>query len=82
MAYWVYPIQIFEIINHIGNMELVLVPFSFMLLYQYFSEWKKYLIMLIIFSAVGAFIGLTLAVWFGAYKLIKWKTIYSFIIFI
>jgi hypothetical protein len=82
MTLWAYPTQIFELVKHISEIELVLMTVTYMLLYQYFGEWKKYIIALIVLSAIGAFVGIPLAVWFGIYRLIKWSYIYSFIVFI
>lgn len=82
MGLWVYPMELFEIDTALSEIELIITSFSFMLLYQYVSEWKKYIVALIVLSAVGAFIGVPVAVLIGIYKLLKWKYIYSFIVFI
>lgn len=82
MVLWSYPIELFGLVKHISELELVIIPISYMFLYQYFAEWKKYIITLIVFSAFGAFAVVPLAVWFGTYKLIRWNDTYSFMIFI
>jgi hypothetical protein len=82
MVLWAYPSQLFGLVRHISEMELVIIPISYMLLYQYFSEWRKYIIALVIFSTFGAFIAIPLAVRFEVYKIINWKYIYSFVTFI
>ena len=79
---WAYPIQLFELVKSLSEIELVVMTVSYMLLYQYFSEWKKYIIALILFAAFSAFVGIPFTVWFGMYKLIKWRYVYSFIVFI
>lgn len=82
MVLWSYPTQLYELVKHVNEIELVVMSISYMLLYQYFSDWKKYIIAVIIFASLGAFVGIPFAVWFGFYELIKWRYVYSFIIFI
>jgi hypothetical protein len=82
MTLWSYPIQLFGLVRGISEIELVILPTLYMLLYQRFGQWKKYIFALIVFAAISAFIVIPFAVWFGAYKLIKWRYIYSFMVFI
>lgn len=82
MVLWAYPTQLYELVKSVSVIELVVMAISYMLMYQYFSNWKKYITALIIFASLGAFVGIPVAVWFGFYKLIKWRYVYSFIIFI
>jgi hypothetical protein len=82
LVLFAYPTQIFELVKHVNEIELVLMTVTYMLLYQYFGEWKNYIIALIVLSAIGAFVGVPLAVRFGIYRLIKWRYLYSFLVFI
>jgi hypothetical protein len=81
-ALWAHPIQLLGTIRHIHEIELIVIPVIYMLLYQYFGEWKKYIIAVIAYAIVGAYIIIPLNLWFGTYKIIKWKLTYSFITFI
>ena len=82
MALWAYPAEIFGLVRTWSLFELSFVTVSFMLLYQYFKEWKKYLIAVTILGACGSFIAQPLLIYFGTYKLVNWRDLYSFPIFI
>jgi len=82
MTLWAYPTQIFGLVRTWSLSELTFTTISFMLLYQYFKEWKKYLIAVTIFGAFGSFIAQPLLIYFGAYKLVNWNNLYSFPLYI
>jgi hypothetical protein len=73
---------IIGLVRHISEIELAIVPISYMLLYQYFGQWKKYIIAVVVFAIFGAFIAIPLAERFEVYKIINWRYIYSFGTFI
>ena len=76
MALWAYPGQIFGLVRTWSLFELS------MLLFQYFKEWKKYLIAVTIFGAFGSFIAQPVLIYFGEFKLVNWNNMYSFPIYI
>lgn len=53
-----------------------------MFIYQYFREWKSFIIANVILAAIFTFIAEPITVWLGIYKLDNWKYIYSFPIYI
>lgn len=79
---WAHPIQLLGQIRHIHELDLAVVPISYMLLFQYFTEWKKYIIAVITYALFAAYIMIPFTIWFGTYKIINWKYTYSFILFI
>lgn len=79
---WAHPIQLLGLIRNIHELDLVVVPISYMLLFQYFVEWKKYIIAVITYALLAAYIIIPFSVWFGTYRIISWKYTYSFVVFI
>jgi len=82
MALWAYPTQIFGLVRTWSLFELSFITVSFMVLFQYFKEWKKYLIAVTILGALGSFIVQPLLINFGEFKLVNWRNVYSFPIYI
>ena len=82
LTLWTYPTQIFGLIRSFIILDLVMIPTAFMLLYQYFKNWKKYIIAITVFSAFGSFIAQPLFSLIGKYKLINWSYLYSFPVYI
>lgn len=79
---WAYPDQILGFVRTWSILELSLMSVSYMLLNQYFREWKKYLLAIIIFGAIASFIAQPLFIYINKYKLYNWKNLYSFPIYI
>lgn len=73
MALWAYPTQIFGLVRTWSLFELSFITVSFMVLFQYFKEWKKYLIAVTILGALGSFIVQPLLINFGEFKLVNWS---------
>lgn len=82
MTFWAYPSQIFGLVRTWSLFELSFISITSMLLYQYFLEWKKYLIALVVLGAFGAFVAQPLLIYVGIYKLYNWRNLYSFPIYI
>ncbi|MDF2530698.1 MAG: hypothetical protein K0Q65_279, partial [Clostridia bacterium] len=78
MTLWAYKTQIFGLVRTWSLFELLNISAFVMLLYQYFAEWKKYLIAVIVAGAIGSFIVQPLLVHFEIYKLVNWRNLYSF----
>ncbi|KEO85241.1 CBO0543 family protein [Tumebacillus flagellatus] len=63
--------------------DLVMMPVMYSLLYQrYGKNWRAFLSASIVLSACVAFLVEPLLVWMGIYKLINWRFVYSFPIYI
>lgn len=62
--------------------DMILIPFGYMLCYQYTSNWKSFSIITVIISAVNSFGSETIFRWLGIYKPLTWQPIYSLPIYI
>lgn len=79
---WTYPIQLLPMCTPLFPFDLTIVPVSHMLVYQYFRTWKSFILAEIVAALFFAFISEPLLVKFGIYKVIKWKHLYSFPIYL
>ncbi len=75
---WEYPNKILPVMPPIIEIHTVHLPISYMLIYQYFTRWKPFIIALTIVSFVFAFILEPITEWLNIYEMYKWKHIYSF----
>ena len=82
LVWWVYPVRFLPIPIRLFPIDYLLNPIIFMLVYQYFSEWKKYIIAASVVCGILSFVGEPLFVLMGLYKLIKWNYIYSFVAYL
>lgn len=62
----------------IMEIHTIQIPVIFMIIYQYFNKWGKFLIAITITAFIFAFILEPLLVWLEIYELYNWKYIYSF----
>jgi hypothetical protein len=82
LVLWEYPIHILPQIPLLFPVDFVIVPVIKMIVYQKCPRWGKYLIWSTVTAAFLAFVAEPLAIWIGEYKLITWKLIYSFPVYI
>lgn len=81
-GFWVYPTELIPIAPEAFEFDISMVPVGFMLIYQYFSTWKSFVIALVSFSAIYAFIGEPLCHLLEVVYYIKWTFFYSFVYYI
>jgi len=79
---WEYHYDIEPLFPRLIPMNFTMLPISYMFVYQYFTEWKPFIIANIIAAAIYAFIGEPIFVMLKIYNLINWKHIYSFPIYV
>jgi hypothetical protein len=79
---WGYPTMIFPLVPPLVFVDIVLLPILYMVVYQYFLNWKSYIIGSILASAFAAFILEPISEYFKIYQLSNWKFVYSFPIYI
>lgn len=79
---WVYPIRMLPYGPVLFPTDFIFLPVVFMLVYQYFMKWGNFLIGCIITSTILSFILEPIAVMIGEYRIINWKFVYSFPIYI
>ncbi|MFB3166880.1 CBO0543 family protein [Neobacillus sp. 179-C4.2 HS] len=78
LGFWTYPFTLTPLERDLWAVaDFSVMPFFYMMLYQWFPKWKSYLVAIIIFSLFSAFVGEKIFQWLGIYKLLKWKHIYS-----
>lgn len=81
-VWWEYPVHILPQVPLLFPVDFVILPVVYMLIYQRYSKWWPYLLASAIAAAILAFVFEPLAVLIGQYKLIIWKYVYSFPIYI
>lgn len=79
---WEYPVQLAPLLPRALAYDIGLFPVIYMLIYQYFNQWKSFVIVTIIMAVLFAYGGEPIAEWIGLYKPIHWHHWYSMIIYI
>lgn len=79
---WDYPITFIPNIPRAIPFDMSMIPVSYMLLYQYFSTWKTYMIFLVVLAGSFAFIGEPFSVWANLTFYFKWHYVFSFLYYI
>jgi hypothetical protein len=79
---WIYPHKLIRILPEATTLDWGILSISHMLVYQYFRRWRSYLIANTLMAIVFAFIFEPISVWIGIYKMLNWRYIYSFPIYI
>lgn len=82
LVWWSYPHSLFWMFSWLYPVDFVGLPVSFILIYQYFPSWKKYLIAITILAFVFTFILEPILTLMDMYRLYEWKYFYSFPIYI
>jgi hypothetical protein len=79
---WSYPYKLTNLIPRLTAIDYGMIIVAHMFIYQYFREWKSFIIANMILAAIFTFIAEPITVWLGIYKLDNWEYIYSFPIYI
>ncbi|MDY0394183.1 CBO0543 family protein [Virgibacillus halophilus] len=79
---WTYGYKIIQMFPPLTPVDMTALPIIYMLIYQWFSKWKTFLIAHVIMAAISTFIFEPLFAWMDIYVLHGWKYIYSFPIYI
>jgi len=78
LGYWTYPYTLIPLERDLWAVaDFSVFPFFYMMMYQWFTEWKVYILAIIIFAFFPAFVGEIMFQRLGIYVLLKWKHIYS-----
>ncbi|WP_443142223.1 CBO0543 family protein [Pseudalkalibacillus sp. R45] len=80
--WWRYNSKLFRIVPHFIPMDYSVLPVGYMITYQFFGSWKRYIIASIVLSSIGAFIIEPLFIYLDVYEQLKWSHFYSFVIYI
>lgn len=81
-ALWEYPVRPLPKLALLLPVDYVIVPVVGMAIYQRCAKWWKFLLACTIASAVMSFLCEPFAAYIDMYKLITWRYVYSFPIYI
>ncbi|WP_226647319.1 CBO0543 family protein [Mesobacillus subterraneus] len=79
---WYYPYQVLNIIPRLNPIDISVLPVFHMLVYQYFTKWKSFIIANILTAFLYAYLAEPLFVKINIYVLTNWDYIYSVPIYI
>jgi hypothetical protein len=82
LVLWGYPNMIIPLMPPLLIVDIGVLPVTYMIIYQNFPDWKKYIIAISITAFLISFIGEPIAIWLDMYEMNNWQHIYSFPIFI
>ena len=77
LGLWFYPYQITYFTSRLTPVDMSIVPVFYMLLYQYFSKWKPYLITLFLLCLFAVFVAEPFFVLLNMYIKLNWEYWYS-----
>jgi hypothetical protein len=81
-ALWMYPVRVLPSMPFLFPVDSVVIPVTFMIVYQKYPKWKGYIITAVIVSLVFSFAAEPLLVWANLYRMVTWHYIYSFPIYV
>jgi len=79
---WEYPVRILPQMALLLPVDYVIIPVAGTILYQKFPKWRHFLMACTATSAFMSFVCEPIAVYIGMYRLLTWRYIYSFPIYI
>ncbi|MCK0471173.1 CBO0543 family protein [Halalkalibacter sp. APA_J-10(15)] len=79
---WGYPNKVTPLVHPIVAIDIGHLPIIYMIIYQYFSTWKSFFIVMTITAAIFAYVFEPMTIWLGIYELNNWRHIFSFLIYI
>jgi hypothetical protein len=82
LQFWAYKYQFLKLIPRLNPVDYCILPVFYMLIYQYFREWKPYFIAVTLFSLFASFIAEPLFVWLDIYQMYNWQHYYSLPLYI
>ncbi|MBT2736184.1 CBO0543 family protein [Bacillus sp. ISL-7] len=78
LGYWTYPYTLTPLERDLWAVaDFSIIPFFYMIIYQWFPKWKTFILGTVVFALFSAFVGESIFQWLGIYVLLKWKHIYS-----
>lgn len=79
---WGYPVDLDPLITPETITDFCILPVTYMLLYQYFTDWKSFTIAAVVISAILAFVAEPIAILLDIYQMNNWNHLYSFLMYI
>ncbi|SES90957.1 hypothetical protein SAMN05421676_10286 [Salinibacillus kushneri] len=79
---WAYPYQLTQLNRGLNPYNFALIPVFYMIVYYYYPKWKHFIIGNVVIAILATFVVEPILISMGIYKLLHWKLIYSFPIYI
>lgn len=80
--WWNYRYQLVPLFDILIVFDFSVMPVIYMVAYQYFRDWNKFILVFIIIASIFAFVAEPLLVKLTFYQLFAWEYYYSFPIYI
>lgn len=77
-----YPISLAPISPSLFTATLIILPVIYMLLYQFFSTWKSFILANVVAGAFFSFVVENLFRWLNIYQYNQWNSFYSLLTYI
>jgi hypothetical protein len=81
LSLWFYTVDIIPLFPPITAIDISCMPLVYMVIYQRYGTWGKFLIATLIMSTVFCFVFEPIFVWGGIYTMLEWKSYYGFPIY-
>lgn len=81
LGLWFYPYKIMPFYPQLVPINYSVLPITYMLAYQYTPRWTQYLRMMLVISALYAWLAEPVLQALGIYQMLNWKLWYSFAIY-
>jgi len=82
MALWVYPYHLHPFSSQLYAADLAIIPITYMLLYQYFRKWQRYIAAITVLVLFGVFVAEPFFIKSNLYLPLHWKPLYSLPIYL
>ena len=82
LTLWDYPTDILSIFPPVSSINLIVLPLSYSILYQRFSQGKRFFAATLLLTAFICFILEPLLAWAGLYQLLHWHYYFSFPLYV
>jgi hypothetical protein len=77
LSLWFYTVDILPLFPPISAIDITSMPLIYMLIYQRFGTWGKFLIATLIMATIFCFVFEPIFVWGGIYTMLIWKSFYG-----
>lgn len=74
---WEYKYDLLPLLDVFIVYDISVLPVTYMIIYQYFPNWRSFVIACGVVALVFSFVSEPLLIWLDIFQLVKWKHIYS-----
>ena len=78
---WDYPTDVIPIFPPLSSINLLILPLSYSLIYQYYGTKRRFIWAALFITAIKCFIIEPIFVWGNLYELLNWQHYYNFPLF-